>query len=500
MRDLKRRSRPTRGPGLGFTLVELLIVMVIIGILMAFILSAAMDGARRAEERATQSLIIKLDTALTDRLEALLQSRPNPTKAHRDIAAIYSPLAPPQGIDSLSRAQVIAMYDMMKAELPDVFYFPSTTDPDYSASYPINFMATAWNLTPGMNIGDYLYPMDRSSTNPAQNYRANPDTPTLGAFGAAFTARAGLLKNLGKSPRLNMPLDPKGYDLIDNNSDGLIDDASESGLGADQWLAIAQAHQHKTARSEMLYALLVEGAGPLGSAFDRDDFTDREVRDTDGDGLPEFVDAWGEPLQFYRWPIFYHSDLQKGFVPGSTPYGSVFEPREVDPLDPNQQLVAPAWWSASNASGILTNTGPSSLPSLGAPLNSGSGMFHTYFHSLVEPLSYSGASPSGFWDRGTSYYQRRAFYSKLLIASSGPDRELGIAQLDTAGYTPSQFRFLLLQVESQARQTGLKVNDYVYFYPANPNWTNPVTGNTLPQAGLDDITNHNLSVPGGGIQ
>ena len=56
------------------------------------------------------------------------------------------------------------------------------------------------------------------------------------------------------------------------------------------------AHQHKTAQSEVLYALLVEGQGPLGSAFNADDFTNREVRDTDGDGLPEFIDAWGEPL------------------------------------------------------------------------------------------------------------------------------------------------------------------------------------------------------------
>ena len=62
----------------------------------------------------------------------------------------------------------------------------------------------------------------------------------------------------------------------------------------------------------MLYAILVEGAGPLGSVFNRDDFTDKEVRDTDGDGLPEFVDAWGQPLQFFRWPLLYHSDIQRG--------------------------------------------------------------------------------------------------------------------------------------------------------------------------------------------
>ena len=62
----------------------------------------------------------------------------------------------------------------------------------------------------------------------------------------------------------------------------------------------------------MLYAILVEGVGPLGSVFSRDDFTDKEVKDTDGDGLPEFVDAWGQPLQFFRWPLLYHSDIQRG--------------------------------------------------------------------------------------------------------------------------------------------------------------------------------------------
>ena len=40
--------------------------------------------------------------------------------------------------------------------------------------------------------------------------------------------------------------------------------------------------------------------------------TAKEVQDTDGDGLPEFVDAWGQPLQFFRWPLLYHSELQRG--------------------------------------------------------------------------------------------------------------------------------------------------------------------------------------------
>ena len=61
--------------------------MVIIGILVSLILVAAMEGARRGEERGTQSLLAKLDTAMTDRIEALLdQARARPTAAHLAIS------------------------------------------------------------------------------------------------------------------------------------------------------------------------------------------------------------------------------------------------------------------------------------------------------------------------------------------------------------------------------------------------------------------------------
>ena len=152
-----------------------------------------------------------------------------------------------------------------------------------------------------------------------------------------------------------------------------------------------------TARAEMLYALLVEGSGPLGSVFSPDEFTTKEVQDTDGDGLPEFVDAWGQPLQFFRWPLLYSSDIQRGQVIAttatagagtgwalSTPYTSVFQTREQDPLDPNQQLVAPAWWTASfndswpsNYSGL--SIGGATAYSAMTPTPSGGVMAIEYF-------------------------------------------------------------------------------------------------------------------------
>ena len=56
--------------------------MAIIGIILAFILTAGMEAARRAEERATQTLITKLEGGLNDRLEALLETRPDYNVAH----------------------------------------------------------------------------------------------------------------------------------------------------------------------------------------------------------------------------------------------------------------------------------------------------------------------------------------------------------------------------------------------------------------------------------
>ncbi|MSR58940.1 MAG: prepilin-type N-terminal cleavage/methylation domain-containing protein [Planctomycetaceae bacterium] len=54
--------------------------------------------------------------------------------------------------------------------------------------------------------------------------------------------------------------------------------------------------------SEILYDFLTQ-LNVLGDqALGADAFSPSEVRDLDLDGLPEFVDAWGQPLRFYRWP------------------------------------------------------------------------------------------------------------------------------------------------------------------------------------------------------
>lgn len=74
--------------------------------------------------------------------------------------------------------------------------------------------------------------------------------------------------------------------------------------------------------AECLYQIVMLATGD-GEA--RAQFGEQEIGDVDGDGLPEFIDGWGNPIQFLRWaPGFVaQSDLMSG-DPNSDP----------DPFDP----------------------------------------------------------------------------------------------------------------------------------------------------------------------
>jgi len=530
----------------GFTLIELLIVIAIIGLIVSLILVAAADGVRRAEERATQALITKIDTALNDRIDALLNTQPPINQTHRYLAAINyldpggSGLYIPTGMSGTvsvvnsddRRAAVLAQFDYLRSELPDVFFRNDLTSDGaaVASSYPLNFAAAPYPNSLGLGRAfDFVLPLGLFSNGlpyaPGTTTLAIPTSPTpspSGMFGASFSAAGGIYKQLGYAKT--------GYDGVDNNGDGLIDDTIEGGIALADLLKNPSSgqpwklglHTHKTARAEMLYAVLVEGLGPLGSVFGSDDFTAREVKDTDGDGLLEFVDAWGEPLQFYRWPIYYgtavgSSDSQLG----CNSYGGFGDVRQQDPLDPNQLLVAPGWWSALGnpaltSPAVATFSAPNS-PAAGldpTTVSQGAMAFMNYFHSMVDPNYLSTSTTGSNWDRGAGF-GRRAYFSRFLVVSGGPDKEPGVGRFDrdysdevsggssfpfpSPGLTMGQNAQRLILIENQAGQSDPNPSSRTGSFFEVPSGS-ATTGFLQANATLDDISNHNLQAVTTGVR
>ena len=60
---------------------------------------------------------------------------------------------------------------------------------------------------------------------------------------------------------------------------------------------------------ELLHLIVTRG--PVADPDVISHFRDDETRDTDGDGLPEFIDGWNRPIRFKRWPTGFVSPMQQ---------------------------------------------------------------------------------------------------------------------------------------------------------------------------------------------
>lgn len=89
-------------------------------------------------------------------------------------------------------------------------------------------------------------------------------------------------------------------------------------------------HDRSTESAELLYFALLRSENFGSSVASADQFSSTEITDTDNDGLPEFVDAWGNPLQFYRWPTrLVDPDSPFPFQPVWSEQNDLTETREV---------------------------------------------------------------------------------------------------------------------------------------------------------------------------
>jgi len=88
--------------------------------------------------------------------------------------------------------------------------------------------------------------------------------------------------------------------------------------------------------AESLYMFVMLGAEDSDAITH---FSDNDIKDVDGDGLPEFVDGWGNPISFIRWPAGFASPMQS--LDASKDYDQ-FDARHVQgtPTNPTERAYA----------------------------------------------------------------------------------------------------------------------------------------------------------------
>lgn len=165
-------------------------------------------------------------------------------------------------------------------------------------------------------------------------------------------------------------------------------------------------HNMTTQSAALLYWILTDSEVYGVAPVDESEFSSSEVRDTDGDGLKEFVDGWGVPLRFYRWP----THLIRPGDGGATPPGMN---AAGDLSLPDRSYVSGIW------SGLpAIPTVPGELDPLTRDPDDPTGQLFQFVDSSLPPVK---TAVQNFFGTPNTYHA-------FLIVSSGPDKNLGMLE------------------------------------------------------------------------
>lgn len=273
-----------------FTLVELLVVISIIGVLTGMFLVAYRGADQESSTQKTRSTIQKISDVLNARMEEyssypIVLRLATVSGQGQTVPLGATPFANNNPVEQktilLERARLLCLREIIAMEMPDHPDDIKWSDKWVTApNNIITFMSTVPKpLSTGMSFGAVRNPV---------------------------TSRV-----IGLARKLSV-LGPNGYSPIPG------------------W-------QNRNANAELLY-LVVEDSQLDGTSA-LESFGASEIGDTDGDGLNEFVDGFGRPIQWIRWPTGYGEGITRynpdmlapGMVSGTAPNYTIA--MESDPLD-----------------------------------------------------------------------------------------------------------------------------------------------------------------------
>lgn len=364
--EARQKSDDRRRPREAFSLVEMLVVIAIIAIMasMAFVVLGRTGEAAR--EASTKSALKILNASIRERLEA-----------YHDLTAsmIYSdPDTPAKTKNRLFRSEYerfLSLYRRVYPNPPQFFEQPAE----------VYVRKTMFKSLFPQRIED-LY-----------GYNGVLDGSTL------IDDSPILARMFDRSSGSAVPITGSWYQR------NIDDDRTES--------------------SELLYLVLTSGDIYGLPTSDLDGIDQGLIGDTDNDGNLEFLDAWGQPLQFYNWPTRLIKDngaTYSGFITvNSTNYPTA---RLLISNLPNPDSNGGAV-SAIQSRSRIDRDPDDVLRWMGL---SGNPLRSAFNLSAGTPYAAVPLAPAGFHDPNT--------YSSPLIVSAGPDGVLGL-YLPTA--TPNLF-------------------------------------------------------------
>ena len=262
----------------GFTLVEIMVVLVIISLMGGMVLAAVQGVSSTARASRTRSIIAACDSVIQEQYDSykyrafavnapitsmLVDHDSNPGTP--DIL-VSSEVLVTEG----ARVRLIMLRDLQRMEIPD-----KRLDVSTSTTAP-------WVPTPAVAV------------------KAVANRVISDASGKAIRQYATRSENLISWTR-------------SSRSDMYLDRVATSSLN---WTTPNEG-------AECLFMIMATSFSNGLPAIDS--IPNSNIGDTDNDGMPEILDGWGNPLGFIRWPVgFLDSDLVDTSIPDE------FDPFQVD--------------------------------------------------------------------------------------------------------------------------------------------------------------------------